>query len=60
MRPYGTRWFYDVSPEIHRKLAEKYIADSRYAGSYEKVAPGSRSSRNAVLANTGGQSPIAT
>jgi hypothetical protein len=35
-----TRWFYEVSPEMHRRPAEMYIADPRFADHYERIAPG--------------------
>jgi hypothetical protein len=39
-RAHMTRWFYGVSPEMHRRLAEMYIADPRFADHYERIAPG--------------------
>jgi DNA-binding transcriptional MerR regulator len=46
------RWFYDVSPSMHRNLAAMYIADARFAASYERVAPGlAQYVHDAVLAN---------
>jgi DNA-binding transcriptional MerR regulator len=39
-RAHLTRWFYDVSPEMHRRVAEMYIADPRLGGHYERIAPG--------------------
>ncbi len=37
---------------MHRNLAEMYIADERFAASYEKVAPGlARYVHDAVVAN---------
>jgi len=35
-----TRRFYDLSPEMHRKLGDMYVADERFTATYEKVAPG--------------------
>jgi len=35
-----TRWFYECTPEIHRGLGEMYVADERFARTYERVAPG--------------------
>jgi DNA-binding transcriptional MerR regulator len=32
--------FYPCSPAMHRRLAEMYIADPRFAAHYERVAPG--------------------
>jgi DNA-binding transcriptional MerR regulator len=34
------RWFYECSPEMHRRLGEMYIADERFARNYEQVEPG--------------------
>jgi MerR family transcriptional regulator, thiopeptide resistance regulator len=51
-RQHMTRWFYAVSPPMHRNLAEMYIADERFAASYERVAPGlARYVHDAVVAN---------
>lgn len=51
-RQHITRWFYDASPQMHRNLAEMYIADERFAASYERVAPGlARYVHDAVVAN---------
>jgi DNA-binding transcriptional MerR regulator len=51
-RRHMTRWFYDVSPQMHRNLAEMYIADERFAASYERVAPGlAQYVHDAVVAN---------
>ena len=47
-----SRWFYDCTPEIHVGLGEMYVADSRFAATYEGVAPGlSVYLRDAILAN---------
>ena len=46
------RWFYDVSPQMHRNLAEMYIADERFAAGYERVATGlAQYVHDAVVAN---------
>jgi hypothetical protein len=34
------RWFYDITPEIHRNLGEMYVADPRFAKNYENIRPG--------------------
>jgi MerR family transcriptional regulator, thiopeptide resistance regulator len=34
------RWFYDCPPEMHRGLGEMYVADERFAASYERIATG--------------------
>jgi len=39
-RQHIARWFYPVSAQMHRNLAEMYIADQRFADSYDRVAPG--------------------
>lgn len=35
-----SNWFYDVSPHMHRGLADIHVADERFTSHYEKVAPG--------------------
>lgn len=35
-----TRWFYDCGYEMHRGLADMYLADPRFTANYENVAPG--------------------
>jgi DNA-binding transcriptional MerR regulator len=35
-----TRWFYDVTPEIHRGLAQMYVGDPRFAAHYDSVESG--------------------
>lgn len=35
-----TRWFHDVSPQMHVQLAETYVADERFAAHYDRRAPG--------------------
>jgi DNA-binding transcriptional MerR regulator len=39
-RQHITRWFYDCSYEIHRGLAEMYVADPRFTKNYDDIAPG--------------------
>ena len=39
-REHISRWFYDVTPEVHQGLAEMYVADPRFAKTYDDVAPG--------------------
>jgi MerR family transcriptional regulator, thiopeptide resistance regulator len=39
-RAHISRWFYDVSPAMHRGLAEMYVADARFARHYDAVEPG--------------------
>ena len=35
-----SRWFYECSPELHRGLADMYVADERFRRTYDEVAPG--------------------
>ena len=39
-RQHLSTWFHDVSPEMHRGLAELYTADPRFAEHYDRIAPG--------------------
>jgi DNA-binding transcriptional MerR regulator len=39
-RAYIARWFYEVSPQVHLALADGYVADPRFAATYEALAPG--------------------
>jgi MerR family transcriptional regulator, thiopeptide resistance regulator len=39
-RRHISRWFYDCGYDVHRGLAEMYVADERFAKHYEDVAPG--------------------
>jgi DNA-binding transcriptional MerR regulator len=39
-RQHMSRWFYDVSTEMHRCLAEMYVADERFTAYYDRVATG--------------------
>ncbi len=39
-RQHISDWFYDCSPAMHRSLGEMYLADPRFAASYERLAPG--------------------
>ena len=51
-RQHISRWFYECGYDIHRGLAEMYVADPRFAQTYESVAPGlSGYIRDAILAN---------
>ena len=34
------KWFYDVSPDFHRNLADMYIADPRFTNTYESKKAG--------------------
>jgi DNA-binding transcriptional MerR regulator len=47
-----TRWYYDCRYEIHRGLAEMYLADPRFTKNYEDLAPGlAQWMHDAILAN---------
>jgi MerR family transcriptional regulator, thiopeptide resistance regulator len=35
-----SRWFYDCGYDIHRGLAQMYVADPRFRATYEQIAPG--------------------
>jgi DNA-binding transcriptional MerR regulator len=51
-RQHLSRWFYDCGLDLHRGLAQMYIADPRYSASYDQIAPGfSRYVHDAILAN---------
>jgi DNA-binding transcriptional MerR regulator len=34
------RWFYPCSPELHAALGEMYVADPRFAATFDRVRPG--------------------
>jgi MerR family transcriptional regulator, thiopeptide resistance regulator len=47
-----SRWFYDCGYDLHRDLAEMYVADPRYIATYDEIAPGfSPYVHDAILAN---------
>ena len=47
-----TTWFYDCSYEIHRGLAQMYLADPRFTKTYEVIAPGlAQYVHDAIIAN---------
>jgi DNA-binding transcriptional MerR regulator len=51
-RQYIGRWFYDCGYEMHRCLADMYVADERFTATYEHVAPGlARYVHDAIVAN---------
>ena len=57
-RQHITRWFYDCTYDMHRGLAEMYVADERFARTYDAIAPGLASyTRDAVLANADRANP---
>ena len=47
-----SRWFYDCGYDIHRGLAEMYLADPRFTKNYEDLAPGlAQWVHDAIVAN---------
>ena len=51
-RQHISRRFYDCGYDIHRGLAQMYVADERFTAHYEDVAPGlARYVHDAILAN---------
>lgn len=56
-RAFLTRWFYECGYEMHRRLAETYIADERFRATYEVVAPGlAQYVHDAIVANADARS----
>jgi len=48
------RWFYECSTEMHRALADMYLADERFSAHYERRAEGlARYVHDAIHANAG-------
>ena len=46
------RWFFEASPAMHRDLGDMYVADPRFAKTYDDVAPGLAAYlRDAIHAN---------
>jgi DNA-binding transcriptional MerR regulator len=51
-RQFLSRWFYDCGYEMHRNLAEMYVADERFTATFDTVAPGLAAYvRDAIVAN---------
>ena len=51
-RQYISAWFYDCGYDMHRGLAQMYLADERFTQTYENVAPGlARYVHDAITAN---------
>jgi hypothetical protein len=51
-RQHISRWFYDCGHDIHRGLAEMYLADDRFRRNYDDVAPGlAQYLHGAIVAN---------
>src|SRR5438270_9959663 len=47
-----SRWFYDCGYDVHRGLAQMYLADPRFTKNYEDLAPGlAQWVHDAILAN---------
>ncbi|GIJ45550.1 hypothetical protein Val02_24360 [Virgisporangium aliadipatigenens] len=47
-----SRWFYECGYDIHRGLADMYVADPRFTATYEEQAPGlARYLHDAIHAN---------
>ena len=45
-------WFYPCSQEMHAQLGQMYVADPRFAATYERIHPGmARYVRDAIAAN---------
>lgn len=58
-RQHITRWFYPVSPRMHRNLARMYVDDPRFAASYDRVADGLTAYvRAAIEANADAQEAV--
>jgi hypothetical protein len=46
------RWFYDITPELHRNLGDRYLADPRFTKNYEGIRAGmAQYVRDAIHAN---------
>jgi len=55
-RDHVSRWFYPCSAQMHRGLAEMYIADARFAATYEREAEGLAAYvHDAIVANADAQ-----
>lgn len=51
-RQYISHWFYDCGYDVHRGLAAMYIADKRFAATYDTVTPGlAPYAHDAIVAN---------
>lgn len=51
-RLFLNRWFYDCDHDMHRGLAEMYVADARFTKTFDALAPGlARYVHDAILAN---------
>ena len=46
------RWFYEITPELHCSLGDKYITDPRFTKNYESIRAGmAQYVRDAIHAN---------
>jgi hypothetical protein len=46
------RWFYDITPDLHRKLGDTYLTDPRFRNNYEGIRAGmAQYVRDAIHAN---------
>jgi len=55
-RQHIDRWWYPCSRTMHRGLADLYVADSRFANTFDRLAPGlSAYAHDAIHANAGGR-----
>jgi hypothetical protein len=46
------RWFYDITPELHRDLGDRYTTDPRFTKNYENIRAGmAQYVRDAIHAN---------
>ena len=46
------KWFYDITPQLHRNLGDMYLADPRFTKTYEDIKPGmAQYVRDAIHAN---------
>jgi len=51
-RAHISRWFYDCGYDIHRGLAQMYVADERFAAHYDRQAAGlAQYVHDAIIAN---------
>jgi hypothetical protein len=46
------RWFYDITPALHRDLGDRYLADPQFTKNYESIRAGmAQYVRDAIHAN---------
>jgi len=57
-RQFLTRWFYDCGYDMHRGLAETYVADERFRKTFDDLAPGlAQFVHDAIIANADAAQP---